>query len=110
MFHKLITYNRDAWFSSPECTVKGLVDYIQTRGQMRDAQVEAIKTYLYLKIACRNAPLWRLFSEGTFNSLDIDAIPLSAPAREVLSRHKAAVALLEYARLKDRNGRQIAPS
>ena len=109
MFHKLITYNRDAWFSSPECTVKGLVDYIQTRGQMRDAQVEAIKTYLYLKIACRNAPLWRLFSEGTFNSLDIDAIPLSAPAREVLSRHKAAVALLEYARLKDRNGRQIAP-
>jgi hypothetical protein len=31
---------------------------------MRDAQVEAIKTYLFLKIECRNKPLWKLFSKS----------------------------------------------
>lgn len=33
---------------------------------MRDAQVEAIKTYLFLKIECRNKPLWKLFSKSIF--------------------------------------------
>lgn len=64
MFHKLITYNRDAWFSSPECTVKGLVDYIQTRGQMRDAQVEAIKTYYILKNCLPERPTMAAILRG----------------------------------------------
>ena len=109
MFYKLIENKRDEWFTSSACTVKELVDYIKAHGRMRDAQVEAIKTYLYLKIGCGNLPLWKLFVQGTFNSLDLDAIPLKASARQVLEKHKAAVALLEYARLKDRNGHQLAP-
>ena len=109
MFYKLIKNKRDEWFASSACTVKELVDYIKVRGWMRDAQVEAIKTYLFLKIGCGNLPLWKLFAQGTFNSLDLDAIPLKASARQVLDKHKAAVALLEYARLKDRNGRQLTP-
>ncbi len=76
---------------------------------MRDAQIEAIKTYLYLKIACGNAPLWELFAQGTFNSLDLDTIPLSTSARQVLTENKAAAALFEYSRLTDRNGKQLAP-
>lgn len=99
MFYKLIENKRNEWFSSPECTVRELVKYIVTKGQMRDAQVEAIKTYLYLKIACGNAPLWKLFVEGTFNSLDLDKMLLSTSAREILETNKAAVALLEYSRL-----------
>ena len=70
MFYKLIERKRDEWFESPECTVRGIIGYIEAKGKMRDAQVEAIKTWLYLKIACGNKPLWRMFSEGKFNSLD----------------------------------------
>ena len=51
MFYKLIEKKRDLWLASDECTVKSLIHYIEHRGMMRDAQIEAIKTYLYLKIA-----------------------------------------------------------
>ena len=109
MFYKLIENKRNEWFSSPDCTVRELIKYIATKGQMRDAQVEAIKTYLYLKIACNNAPLWKLFVDGTFNSLDLDKMLLSTSAREILETNKAAVSLLEYSKLTDRNGKQLAP-
>lgn len=49
MFYKLIENKRDEWPSSSACTVRELLGYIVLRGQMRDAQVEAIKTYLYLE-------------------------------------------------------------
>ena len=49
MFYKLIENKRDEWLSSSACTVRELLGYIVLRGQMRDAQVEAIKTYLYLE-------------------------------------------------------------
>lgn len=109
MFYKLIENKRDEWLSSSACTVRELLGYIVSRGQMRDAQVEAIKTYLYLKIACGNAPLWSLFTQGVFNTLDFDAVPLSVAARRVLCSDRAAAALFEYSRLRDRGGRQLAP-
>ena len=109
MFYKLIEKKRNEWLDSSACTVKELINYIITRGQMRDAQIEAIKTYLYLKLACDNAPLWKLFTNGTFCTIDLDSIPLSVTAREILNSDKAAAALLEYSRLTDRNGRQLAP-
>ena len=109
MFYKLIEKKRNEWLSSPDCTIGELINYIITKGQMRDAQVEAIKTYLYLKIACRNMPLWQLFVNGTFNNLDLDAMLLSTKARNILETNKAAVALLEYSRLTDRNGKTLAP-
>lgn len=70
MFHKLIQHKRDEWFASPDCTVGNVIAYIVRRGMMRDAQIEAIKTYLYLKIACGNKPLWRL----TINCLTSDRV------------------------------------
>lgn len=76
---------------------------------MRDAQIEAIKTYLFLKIACDGKPLWKLFSEGTFNTMDIDDLPLSTNARVELKSNPAAVALLEYASSKDKYGAGLAP-
>lgn len=45
----MIEHKRDQWFASGDCTVRTLVDYIVKAGQMRDAQVDAIKTYLFLK-------------------------------------------------------------
>lgn len=110
MFYKLIEKKRDEWLSSPQCTVRDFIDYIIERGQMRDAQLEAIKTYLYLKTACHNQPLWKLFTAGTFNGLDLKSIRLSKAARKTLEGNPAAAALLEYSRLTDRDGTQLAPA
>lgn len=56
MFYKMIEAKRNEWLASETCTVKAVIDYIVKTGQMRDAQVEAIKTYLFLKIACGCKP------------------------------------------------------
>lgn len=75
---------------------------------MRDAQIEAIKTYLYLKIACKGLPLYRLFADGYFNDTNIDNEELTAETYKVLESNPAALALFQYSRLKDKNGNQIA--
>ena len=111
MFFNIITNKRDQWLSHPGCTVLPLIAYMEQRGKMRDAQVDAIKTYLYLKIECRNQPLAKLFKQGKFNTLtndDIDNMPLSAVARSVFKESPAAVALYEFASLKDEKGRPLA--
>lgn len=83
--------------------------YIYRRNKMRDAQIEAIKIYLFLKIACGNRPLWKLFIEGRFNSLDFNSMELTVEARKVLTTNKAAAALMEYSLLTDKDGNQLAP-
>lgn len=109
MFYKLIQNKCDEWMKSPDCTIRELMQYIYTQNKMRDAQIEAIKIYLFLKIACGNKPLWKLFSDGCFNSLDFNTMELTVEARSILTTNKAAAALLEYALLKDKNGNQLAP-
>ena len=109
MFYQLIQKKRDLWFQSSDCTVLYLVDYIDQRGMLRDAQIDAIKTYLFLKIACQGKPLWQLFAEGKFNETDVDAEEINAEARDVMTKNPAALALYQYSRQKDRNGKQIAP-
>lgn len=109
MFYKLIKKKCDEWMASSDCTIRELIQYIYAQNKMRDAQIEAIKIYLFLKIACGNRPLWKLFSEGCFNSLDFNTMELTVEARSILTTNKAAAALLEYALLKDKNGNQLAP-
>ncbi len=108
MFYKMLNMARDRWYRSADCTVNSLIDYMIHKGQMRDAQIEAIKTYLYLKIACGNSPLAILFKQGTFNSLDLNDIEISASARDFLDNHPSAAALLEYAQLKNDLGEQVS--
>lgn len=109
MFYQLIEKKRNEWLAAKECTITDLLHYIEQRGMMRDAQLEAIKTYLFLKIACQNQPLWQLFVNGYFNDTNIDQIELTEAARQIFSTNKAAVALFQYSRLKDKGGRQLAP-
>ena len=52
MFYKMIENKCNEWYSSERCTVRNLIEYIEKTGQMRDAQIEAIKVYLFLKIGC----------------------------------------------------------
>ena len=108
MFYQMITSKRNQWLASPDCTIGTLIDYIEKTGQLRDAQVDAIKTYLYLKIAGAGKPLSQLFEQGAFNSLNLDDIPLSMSTREYLKAHPAAAALLEYAMLRNDAGEQVS--
>lgn len=109
MFYKLIEKKRDKWYNSPDCTVKDVIRYIEKKGKMRDAQLDAIKTFLYLKIVCGNLSLRHLVSIGFFNTLDICEEPLKENARSVLQNSPAAAALYEYSKLKKKNGEQLSP-
>ena len=108
MFYKMIENKRNQWLSSSDCTITALIDYIVKTGQMRDAQIEAIKTYLFLKIACEGKPLATLFKKGAFNTLDLDALELSQSTRDYLISHPSAAALFEYACLKNDNDEQVS--
>ena len=108
VFYEMITRSRDRWYASINCTVNTLVNYMDQAGKMRDAQIEAIRTFLYLKISCGNKPLADLFSEGAFNSLDLNDAELSTATREYLNEHPGAAALFEYAQLSNGKGEQVS--
>ena len=109
MFYKMIEQARDRWYASPDCTVTDLIGYMIQQGYLRDAQIEAIKTYLYLKIACNCQSLKRLFCQGAFNTLDLDNLAITKSTREFLKEKKAAAALLEYAASKNDADEQVSP-
>ena len=108
MFYKMIENKCKQWYNSNYCTVKNLIEYIEKTGQMRDAQIDAIKTYLFLKIGCECKPLDVLFRNGAFNSIDLNEIELSKSARDFLEDNKAATALLEFACLKNDEDEQVS--
>lgn len=109
MFYQMITNACARWLSSPDCTVRGLIAYIERRGQLRDAQISAIKTYLFLKVGCGCRPLAELFSEGRFNCVDISELALPDSVKNQLRQDPAAAALMEYACLKSASGEQVSP-
>ena len=111
MFYKLIKSKCNYWLSQPDCPIQDLVNYIEDKGKMRDAQIDAIKTYLFLKIACNNKPLAELFKTGCLNSLtvsDIDNLSMSTEARQIFKSNSAIAALYEFASSKDNQGNMIA--
>lgn len=108
MFYKMIENKCREWYSSEQCTVKNIIEYIEKVGQLRDAQIEAIKVYLFLKIACECKPLELLFREGYFNSIDLDNIDLSTNSRRYLESNPAAAALFEYSRLTNDKNEQVS--
>ncbi len=108
MFYKMIENKRNQWLSSPECTVTAFLNYITETGQMRDAQVDAIRTYLFLKIACQCKSLEELFCEGKFNTLNLYETELTESARRFLLDNPAAAALFEYVCLKNDDGEQVS--
>lgn len=104
----MIENARNRWYTSPECTITSIIDYIESRGMLRDAQIGAIKTYLFLKISCESRPLADLFSEGKFNTLDLDSAEISNTTRRYLEQNTAAAALFEYSCLKNDIGEQVS--
>ena len=96
MFRDMILASCKAWYQSDDCKIKELISYIQIQNRMRDAQIEAIQMYLFLKIAGDNKPLSTLFSEGFFNTLDLDDIELRPKTYMFLKENPAAAALFEF--------------
>lgn len=110
MLHKIISNKKQEWLESQDCTIKPLVDYIRNRAELRDTQIEAIETYLFLKIKGRNKPLWQLFSEGFFNANeDLSRLHISQTARDILENNTAARALFEFARQKNGGTSTLLP-
>lgn len=111
MFHEMIKRKRDAWISMPDCPVRETIQYMLERSKsgagLREIQVDAIKTYLFLKIACGNRSLAKLFSDGAFSSLDLNAVPLSSTTRTYLATHPASAALLEFALQKEEGAKDV---
>ena len=109
MFYRIIERKRNEWLNSPGCVITDLISYIERQRKMRDAQIEAIKTYLFLKIECGNRPLWELFASGKFNTTNVDDLEVNRATRAVLENNPAALALWEYAAISDENGNVNSP-
>lgn len=108
MLHYIIQQKKNEWIQSDDCTIRDLVKYIRDKGHLRDTQIEAIETYLFLKIQGQNKPLWQLFSEGFFiNGTDLAKLDINQIAREYLTQNKNAFALFDFARQKNGNGTYI---
>ncbi|MDR2169892.1 MAG: DEAD/DEAH box helicase family protein [Planctomycetaceae bacterium] len=101
MLYNQITTKRNQWLQSDDCAVCDLIKYIRANGSLRDTQVEAIETYLFLKIQGQNKPLWQLFSEGFFtDKSDLERLDINQTAREYLKQHGDAHALFDFAQQK----------
>lgn len=108
MLHYIIQQKKNEWLQSDNCTISDLVKYIRDKGHLRDTQIEAIETYLFLKIQGQNKPLWQLFSEGFFtNGTDLAKLDINQIARDYLTQNKNAFALFDFARQKKGNGTYI---
>ena len=102
MLNNIIEHKKKEWLQSYDCPVKDLVLYMKEKGKLRDTQIEAIETYLFLKIKGQNKPLWKLFSEGFFtNGTDLSKLNINQKARDFLSNNKAAHALYDFSRQKN---------
>ena len=101
MLNNIIRNKTNQWFQSQDCTVIGLLTYIKEKGELRDTQIEAIETYLFLKIEGKNKPLWQLFSEGFFtNGTDLSKLNINNKARTYLENNLNAFALYDFSRQK----------
>ncbi len=95
---------------SSDCAILELINYIKNKGELRDTQIEAIETYLFLKIKGQNKPLWELFSEGFFsNGTDLSKLNINQEAREYLVSNTNAFSLFDFSRQKV-NGNTILPN
>lgn len=101
MLNNIIRNKTNQWLQSKDCSINSLLSYIKEKGELRDTQIEAIETYLFLKIEGQNKPLWQLFSEGFFtNGTDLSTLNINNKARTYLENNINAFALYDFSREK----------
>jgi hypothetical protein len=111
MLFNLIAAKKNEWLASKDCSITSLLEYIRGKGELRDTQIEAIETYLFLKIKAENKPLHQLFSEGffLFND-DLAKISMTTKTRDYLSANRAARSLFEFSRLPNKETETNLPA
>lgn len=110
MLYNIIKSKKNEWLNSNECKVTSIFEYIKSVGKLREAQIEAIEIYLYLKIKCENKPLWKLFSEGVFNyELNLENLRISQNARDLFNQNIAAKSLFLLATSKNGTTKSLMP-
>ncbi len=96
MFYSIIQEKTMRWVGSPTCPVAPLLAYIRQRGALRETQIAAIETYLFLKIEGRGHSLATLFAGGFFNrDEDLGRLRISQIARDRFTADPAALALFQ---------------
>ena len=96
MFYSTIQEKTRRWVVSSACPVAPLLTYIRNKAALRETQIAAIETYLFLKIEGRGLPLAKLFSEGFFNRTEnLDQARISRIARDRFTTDPAALALFQ---------------
>ncbi|MGM9993999.1 MAG: DEAD/DEAH box helicase family protein [Candidatus Avigastranaerophilus sp.] len=108
MFYSIIQKKRDEWYNSKDCTVRELINYIESKAELRDAQIDAIKTYLFFKIKCENKPLWELFYNGMFNSLNVEELEIKQQLKDYFLENPCALSLYQYAVTQNDKGEQVS--
>lgn len=99
MLYNLILNKAQEWLGSDKCTIKPVLEHVSRNGNLREAQAQALLTYLFLKIEGGNKPLWQLFSEGFFcRNEDLSSQNINQKARSVFETNGAARALFELSR------------
>ncbi len=102
MLNNIIEHKKREWLLSNDCPVKDLVQYMKDKRNLRDTQIQAIETYLFLKIEGQNKPLWQVFSEGFFtNGTDLSKLNINQQARDFLQANQKAYALFDFSRQKN---------
>ena len=102
MLNNIIKQKTDIWLQSDECKIKSLFEYIRNNENLRETQISAIETYLFLKIKGQNKPLWQLFSEGFFiNGTELSKLNINEKTRKYLADHIDALALYDFACLEN---------
>ena len=110
MLNELITRKKNQWLGSDNCPINALSAYIRKQGHLRVPQVEAIETYLYLKIEGSNKPLWELFSENFFtDDIDLNKLNINQETRKFLQKTTDAMALYGLSIQKQQDGKSLLP-
>ncbi|MBU0701579.1 DEAD/DEAH box helicase family protein [bacterium] len=99
MLYDLMLKKTQEWSISDRCTVKPIFEHISRNKNLREAQIQALLVYLFLKIEGGNKPLYQLFSEGFFcRNEDLTSFNINQFARNVFESNTAARALFELSR------------
>ncbi len=109
MLQNLIQQKTNEWLNQPDCSIKPVLEYIYKKGKLRDAQIEALETYLFLKIKGQNKPLAQLMREGFFNdNIDLNILPIAQNTRDNLLKSPSALALFELAQKEKKDLESLA--
>ena len=107
VIHQLLQSKASQWARSGDCPLRAQFDYMRSAGGLRPVQIEAVETYLFLKVACGNRPLHDIFSSGLLTTLDPDSLRVSQATRDHLTTHPDALALLQFASQPVADGRDV---